>query len=71
MQGIGSSGLYSLSFVVIGKISPIEKVGLYTGILSSVFAMSNLLGPLLGGIISDNTTWRWIFYLKYNPPRAS
>lgn len=45
-------------------ISP-DKIGFYSGVISSVFAMSNLLGPLLGGIISDRTTWRWVFFLKY------
>lgn len=41
-----------------------EKIAFYTGIISSVFAVSNLLGPLLGGIISDRTTWRWIFFMN-------
>lgn len=41
-----------------------EKIGFYSGVISSVFAMSNLLGPLFGGIISDRTTWRWIFFIK-------
>jgi MFS family permease len=41
-----------------------EKIGFYSGIISSVFAIANLLGPILGGVITDNTTWRWIFFLK-------
>jgi MFS family permease len=41
-----------------------EKIGFYSGVISSVFAMANLLGPLFGGIISDRTTWRWIFFIK-------
>lgn len=41
-----------------------EKVGFYSGVISSVFAVANLLGPLLGGIISDRTTWRWIFFIN-------
>jgi MFS family permease len=45
----------------------LEKAGLYSGVISSVFALSNLLGPILGGVIVDNTTWRWIFYIKYAP----
>ena len=62
-QGVGGSGLFSLTFVSILKLVP-EKIGFYSGVISSVFTMSNLLGPLLGGIIADRTTWRWIFYMK-------
>jgi MFS family permease len=58
LQGIGGSGLYSLTFVAIMKLIVPEKVGFYSGVISSVFAMANLLGPLFGGIISDRTTWR-------------
>jgi MFS family permease len=41
-----------------------EKIGFYSGVISSVFAIANLLGPILGGVITDSTTWRWIFFLK-------
>ncbi|KAG9196406.1 hypothetical protein G6011_01527 [Alternaria panax] len=64
-QGIGGSGLYSLTFVSIMKMIVPEKIGFYSGIVSSVFALENLLGPLLGGVIVDRTTWRWIFFMKY------
>jgi MFS family permease len=64
MQGIGGSGIYSNVFVVVTKIITPDKIGLYTGILTSVFAIASLLGPILGGVIVDNTTWRWVFFLK-------
>ncbi|GES62124.1 MFS general substrate transporter [Aspergillus terreus] len=63
-QGIGASGLYCLVFVAILRLISLEKAGLYSGVISSVFALSNLLGPILGGVIVDNTTWRWIFYIN-------
>lgn len=64
-QGIGGSGLYSLTFVAIIKMTVPEKMAFYSGVISSVFAIANLLGPLFGGIIADRTTWRWIFFMKY------
>ncbi|KAL4746829.1 hypothetical protein BDW72DRAFT_210107 [Aspergillus terricola var. indicus] len=63
-QGVGASGLYCLVFVAILRLISLEKAGLYSGVISSVFALSNLLGPILGGVIVDNTTWRWIFYIN-------
>ncbi|KAJ5405759.1 MFS general substrate transporter [Penicillium sp. CMV-2018d] len=69
LQGIGASGLYCLVFVAILRLISLGKAALYSGIISSVFALSNLLGPVLGGVIVDNTTWRWIFYI--NIPLAS
>jgi MFS family permease len=63
-QGIGGSGLYSLTFVSVMKMVVPEKIGFYSGIISSVSVLANLLGPLLGGIIADLTTWRWCFFLK-------
>ncbi|KAH8701069.1 putative MFS multidrug transporter [Talaromyces proteolyticus] len=64
LQGIGGSGIYSTVFVIVTKIITPDKIGLYTGILTSVFAIASLLGPILGGVIVDDTTWRWIFFLN-------
>ncbi|KAI0887635.1 putative MFS multidrug transporter [Annulohypoxylon maeteangense] len=66
-QGIGGSGMYSLTFVILAQVVPMDKLGICTGILSSVFALASLLGPILGGVISDRSTWRWIFWLKQVP----
>jgi predicted MFS family arabinose efflux permease len=50
--------------VAIVKIVEPEKMGFYSGVVSSVFALANLLGPVLGGAIADHTNWRWIFWIK-------
>ncbi|KAH6839677.1 putative MFS multidrug transporter [Alternaria rosae] len=64
-QGIGGSGLYSLTFVTIMKMIVPERIGFYSGIVSSVFALANLLGLRGGGgVIADRTTWRWIFFMN-------
>lgn len=51
--------------VITAASIPPEKFGKYMAIISSVFAIASVLGPLLGGAINEHTTWRWVFLLKY------
>ncbi|KAF2730605.1 major facilitator superfamily transporter [Polyplosphaeria fusca] len=63
-QGIGGGGISTLTFVILPEnISP-TVYPTYAAIVSSTFALSSLLGPLLGGIICNNTSWRWVFFLN-------
>ena len=61
---MGGSGIYSMVSVIAPNMVPPEKHGKYLAIISSVFAFSSVLGPLLGGAINDHSTWRWVFLLK-------
>lgn len=65
-QGIGGAGNYSLCTTIVLELVPPAKYALYTSSLSVVYAISLLLGPILGGAISE-TNWRWIFWLKCVP----
>ncbi|KAM7215801.1 Major facilitator superfamily domain containing protein [Rhypophila decipiens] len=67
LQGIGGAGLYSLAMSVIAEITPLRFIGVSSGLMGSIFALSSLLGPVLGGVITSNTTWRWVFYLNVGP----
>lgn len=49
------------------ELVPPEKWGTYIGFVSIVFVLSSVLGPILGGVINDNGSWRWVFLLKYLP----
>ncbi|KAK6072391.1 drug resistance transporter [Seiridium cupressi] len=46
------------------EITPFKYIGIASGLLGSIFALSSLLGPVLGGVITSNGDWRWIFYLN-------
>ena len=63
-QGMGASGIYSMVLVIAPSLVPREKFGKYMGIVSSVFAIASVLGPILGGAITTHSTWRWVFLLK-------
>ncbi|KKZ61200.1 hypothetical protein EMCG_04155 [[Emmonsia] crescens] len=63
-QGMGASGIYSMIMVITPNLVPQEKYGKYLAIIASVFAISSILGPILGGVISTNSAWRWIFLLN-------
>jgi EmrB/QacA subfamily drug resistance transporter len=64
VQGIGAGGLMAMAFAIIGDIVPPRERGRYTGYLGSVFAVSSVAGPLLGGFFVDHLTWRWVFYIN-------
>ncbi|KAJ4129011.1 hypothetical protein NW768_007540 [Fusarium equiseti] len=50
--------------VIVPDITPDKWLGLYSGVVSSVFAFSSVLGPVLGGVLAQHSTWRWVFLLN-------
>ena len=64
VQSLGAGGLIVLAQTVIGDlVSPRER-GRYQGMFAAVFAACSVAGPLLGGIITEYASWRWIFYVN-------
>ena len=63
-QGIGGAGIYSMVMAVMAEVTPVESIGPVTGLMSTIFALSSILGPVLGSAITTNASWRWVFYLK-------
>src|ERR671939_2045688 len=64
IQGVGAGGLFPLTIAMVGMIVPPRDRGRYQGLIGSVFAAASIIGPLIGGFIVDNTSWRWIFYVN-------
>lgn len=63
VQGIGMGGLTALSQSIIGSIVAPRERGRYGGYIGATMALSTVSGPLLGGVIVDNMSWRWCFYV--------
>ncbi|SCG85106.1 MDR family MFS transporter [Methanobacterium congolense] len=64
LQGIGGGILMTIPFIVVAEVFPPRERGKYMGILSSVFGFANVLGPVLGGFITDFMGWEWVFYVN-------
>ncbi|KAI0190606.1 MFS multidrug transporter-like protein [Astrocystis sublimbata] len=64
IQGLGGAGCFSISMVVFFELIPKHKYAKYGSIISADIALATLLGPIVGGVIVDHTTWRWVFLLN-------
>ncbi len=65
IQGLGAGMIFSNIFTSVADIFPDPaRRAKYQGIFFSVFALSSVIGPTLGGWITDNLDWRWVFYIN-------
>jgi EmrB/QacA subfamily drug resistance transporter len=64
IQGIGAGSLFPISLAVIGDLFTPAERGKYQGLFGAVFGVAALIGPFLGGVITDNVGWHWIFYIN-------
>jgi EmrB/QacA subfamily drug resistance transporter len=63
-QGIGAGGIFALVYIVLSDISPPGERGKTLSLASSVWGISSIIGPTLGGVIVTYVSWRWIFFLN-------
>src|SRR5437870_7599850 len=64
IQGLGAGALFPISLAVIGDIFAPSERGKYQGFFGAMFGIASLIGPAIGGLITDNFTWHWIFYVN-------
>lgn len=74
LQGLGGAAIMSTTFAVIADIIPPLERGKFTGLFGAVFGLSSVVGPLVGGFLTDHGTatllghtiegWRWVFYVN-------
>ncbi len=64
IQGLGGGAIYALSFIVVGILYPPAERAKMQGIISGIWGVASILGPLAGGIIVEHWSWRWAFFVN-------
>ena len=64
IQGLGGGAIYALAFIIVGTLYPIDQRAKMQGIISSIWGIASILGPLAGGLIVEHWSWRWIFFVN-------
>ena len=64
IQGLGSGALFPIALAVIGDLFAPSERGRYQGLFGAVFGLSVLIGPAIGGVITDTIGWPWVFFLN-------
>lgn len=67
LQGVGAGGIMPLAFILIGEMFTLEQRAKMQGLFSGVWGVSSVVGPLLGGFLVDQLSWRWIFFINVFP----
>lgn len=64
IQGLGAGVLFGIAFAIIADVIPPADRGKWQGVFGSVFGLASVVGPTVGGYLTDNLSWRWVFYVN-------
>ena len=64
IQGLGAGALFPIAIAIIGDIFAPSERGKYQGLFGAVFGLSILVGPAIGGLITDTLGWHWVFFVN-------
>lgn len=65
VQGVGGGGIIALTLVIFSDIVPLRLRPKYWTFIQATWGIGTILGPLVGGLIAQHTTWRWAFYIQF------
>ncbi|KAF5341380.1 hypothetical protein D9758_012263 [Tetrapyrgos nigripes] len=64
VQGLGGGGIQSLTYIVVADLVPLRTRGLFNGIIGLMWTFGIIAGPFIAGLLSEDVSWRWLFYLN-------
>jgi EmrB/QacA subfamily drug resistance transporter len=64
VQGVAAGGLMTLAMAVVGDLVAPRERGRYQGYIAATFAVATIVGPLLGGLLTEHASWRWVFFVN-------
>jgi EmrB/QacA subfamily drug resistance transporter len=64
MQGIGAGCLLPVAQTIVADLYTLEQRARLSAVMSAVFGFSSVIGPLIGGVLTDQLSWRWVFYVN-------
>jgi len=64
IQGLGAGAIFPIALAVIGDLFSARERGKYQGLFGGVFALSSIIGPALGGFLTDTISWHWVFLVN-------
>ncbi|HEU4758479.1 MAG TPA: MFS transporter, partial [Dehalococcoidia bacterium] len=64
VQGLGAGMIMGIAFAIVGDVFTPAERGKWSGLMSGVFASASVIGPLIGGTLTDHAHWRWVFYVN-------
>src|SRR5881296_1898500 len=64
LQGLGAGSLMTLGMTIIGELFGLEQRARMQGYISGMWGVASLLGPWIGGVLTDHVSWRWVFYIN-------
>src|SRR6187431_2603205 len=64
IQGVGAGALFPVALAIIGDMFTPQERGKYQGLFGAVFGVAFVAGPLIGGFLTEQVTWHWIFYVN-------